>query len=91
MSKYTHRITVPFTSSVEVTVETDEPIEDDEHAYEMAREEIDRADTSFILTNKEDRDTVELGDELEYAKDLTTGNVCHAVCSEVDWETEENK
>lgn len=91
MPKYTHYITVPFTSSVNVIVESDEKIENQDQAYEMAMEQISKSDPIFDLENRSkgiDKSAVEMGDELEYHLELDKGNVCYAVCPEVDWTSE---
>ena len=89
MPKYIHYITVPFSSSVNVVVESDEEIRDSKHAYELATDMIYRADTKFSLENEPGhRGAVELGDDLSYHEHMNRGNVCVAVCSEVSWETE---
>jgi hypothetical protein len=89
--KYTHYITVPFTSSVEVIIESDEKIEDEDQAYDMAMDQIYKSDPCIDLENKgkdRDKNAVEMGEELEYHKELNRGNVCHAVCPEISWTTE---
>ena len=90
MAKYTHIITVPVTTSVNVIVESDDKVKDAKHAYQMAMEKITSAGTWYDLENKPGfRGAVELGEELSYHTYLNRGNVCEAACSEIDWDTEE--
>lgn len=92
MPKYTHYITVPLTSSVNVIVESDEKIKSQDQAYEMAMEQIFKSNPCIDLENKgtdeNDKSAVGMGEELEYHLELNKGNICHAVCPEVDWYSE---
>lgn len=92
MSKYTHHIIVPFSSSICVAVYTDEEIRDDEHAYDLAMGAIEKEGTRFIANNEDDGPSdFELGEELAFHKHMNRGNVCVAACSEISWETEEDE
>lgn len=89
MAKYTHYITVPMTTSVNVIVESDEDVRDFEHAYDLAIRVIEKAETRFELKNKsESQDLVELGEAIEFHEHLNRGNVCYAACPEIEWYSE---
>lgn len=89
MAKYTHYITVPMTTSVNVIVESDDDVRDVEHAYDMAMKVIEKANTRFELKNKhESQDLVELGEAIEFHEYLNRGNVCYASCAEIEWYSE---
>lgn len=82
--KHKYYITVPMTGSIEVVVETDEPIEDDEQAFELAIEEWSEGDYGLdIVSPRLKRAKVDLG-EIDFHKQLNRGNVCH----EIYWQEE---
>lgn len=90
MAKYIHYITVPVTTSVNVIVESDEEIDNADKAYDLAMDLLCKANTRFNLENaSEYQGEVELGEELQFHTYLNRGNVCHATCPEIYWETEE--
>ena len=80
--KHKYYITVPMTGSITMSIETDEPIGDDEEAFELACEKWNSGDHGLDVGGKEDG--TELG-EIDLHKYLNRGNVCHAVCPEIEW------
>lgn len=87
MAKHKYFITVPMTGSINVVVETDEPITDDEQAFELVCEEWNEGGYGLELADPEENGKAELG-EFDLHKYLNRGNVCHAACPEIDWEEE---
>jgi len=79
--KHKYHVIVPMTGSICISIETDEPIENDQQAFELACE---KWSGSF---GGEDEVAGELG-EVSLHKHLNRGNVCSAVCPEIDWEKE---
>jgi hypothetical protein len=89
MAKYTYYITVPVTTSVNIIAESDEKIEDEGKVYDLAIRVIEKANTRFYVKNNKGHESdVELGEELSFHEHLNRGNVCNAVCSEMEWYTE---
>lgn len=77
--RYIHNIKIPVTTSVIVAVESDDPEPSLEDLYEAATTK------HWRLTLNDDSDPdVELGDEVDTHKYLNRGNVCYAVCGEME-------
>lgn len=56
--------------------------------------ELDKVALRFNIDRGEDEAKhvdVQIGEEVGYHEHMNRGNVCVAVCSEVDWETEETE
>lgn len=78
-------VRVPFAGVVTVLVEA-ESIKDEGDAYALAMEKIDESGFHLKEThNKGYRDAV-FCDEWEYHARLTSGNVLHVSCNEVEWD-----
>lgn len=95
MKRYSHHITIPITTSLTVYVESDEPIESMEQAFEMANEQWGESDVNFCLKGPGnitgyDLCGIHMGEELSSHLQLNRENVCHAVYAETDWETEDH-
>lgn len=87
--KHTYYITIPLTGSVEFYVETDEPIEDESRAYELAMNKWEEALTGIDIVNgdrtvREDVD-IQIGEYTLHRDALDQGNVCHATCPGIEW------
>lgn len=76
--KHKYYVTVPMTGSICILIETDEPIEDDQQAFDLACEKWSGS------LGEDDEAAGELG-EVSLHKYLNRGNVCSAVCPEIEW------
>lgn len=95
MKRYSHHITIPITTSLTVYVESDEPIESMEQAFEMANERWAVSNVNFCLKGPGDNTGydicgIHMGEELQSHMELNRGNVCSAVVPETEWETEDH-
>lgn len=84
MAKHKYYITVPMTGSVNIVVEVDEPIEDADQAFELACEKWNDGEYALDIVDPKENGEAELG-EFDLHPHLNRGNVCHAVCPEIDW------
>ncbi len=89
MSKYTHRITVPFTATVILHIDSDKPCETADDAYNLADEHLDGLCVTVDVTG-EQGEIVEVGEGVQFHKSIVDGNAVHASAPDIDWETEEN-
>ena len=90
MAKYTHYIIVPMSTSISLAVESDEDIVDDQHAFDLAMGEMEKAGTRFEVMNEEIPGAVEFGEEIAFHKHMNRGNYVVAACPEISWETEKD-
>ncbi len=92
MPKYTHYITIPFTSALNLAVESDKPCTNRDEAYDLAMQELDDLCVKVEVTGTGERDgePVELSENVEFHKSLVSGNVVHASVPDINWETEED-
>lgn len=79
MSRYTHYVVIPITGSINVAIESDDPEPSLEVLYKAAM------DVPWRLALEEDGDgKVTLGEEIGTHRYLNRGNVCEAVCPEME-------
>lgn len=82
-------VTVPYCCSVSIRVTVDEEIENDAAAMDAAMTALDEHDACLQFVKKDgtevDREKVDIGDG-EFLRRISSGNVMHASCNEIDWE-----
>ncbi len=91
MSKYTHRITVPFTATVILYIDSDEPCESADDAYKLATEELDELCVNVEVTGTDERDgeIIDVGEGVQFHKSIVEGNTVNASVPDINWETED--
>jgi hypothetical protein len=79
MSRYQHTVIVPLTGSLSFVIDSDNPEPSASDLFEAAQT------IDWRLKLAEDGDgRVDLGEEFSLHLELNRGNVCHAVCAEVE-------
>lgn len=93
MPKYTHRITVPFTGTVILHIDSDEPCETADDAYKLADKHLEELSVTVDVTGtgEHDGEIVEVGEGVQFHKSIVDGNAVHASAPDIDWETEDGE
>lgn len=84
--KKTYWMTVPYCCGVNVQVTTDKEIESDDDALDAFMEMMDEREIRIVFLDKNGKEVDDVFiEDGAYLRRVSSGNVLHAPCHEIDW------